>query len=152
MARPTLFTPERTRKIVELISAGNNQETAAAAAGVSAATLYNWLQRGRLEQERLDANPKLKPRKTEAPFLEFMEDVKRARAEADARLVLLISKAAQDPKTWQAAAWLLERRDPARWGRTSRENAQAEKEGAKGAVQQAIDTMTGKPALPVEEG
>lgn len=120
MARPTLLSTERANQIAALIVAGNDQETAALASGVSKSAHYNWLARGRAERDRLDSNPKLKPKASEMPFLEYVEAIEKARAEAEARLVLRIAKAAEEPKTWQAAAWLLERRDPKRWGRVSR--------------------------------
>ncbi len=151
MARRTILTPEKIHQICELVQAGNNLETSAAACGVSKSAFFNWTARGRREQERLAANPKARPKKTEEIYVDLVEDIEKARATADARLVLLIHKAAQEPKTWQAAAWLLERRDPARWGRTSRENAQAKNEGAKGEVQKAVQQMaTMATPLPVE--
>jgi hypothetical protein len=51
----------------------------------------------------------------EAGLREFSDAVERAVAEAEARDVALIARAAE--KNWQAAAWRLERRAPARWGR-----------------------------------
>lgn len=120
MSRPTLLTPDRVRRITELVAAGNDQETAALAAGISKSTHFAWMARGRIEADRLAANPRLKVKASEAPFVEYLEAVQKARAEAEARLVLLVAKAAQEPKTWQAAAWLLERRDPQRWGRVTR--------------------------------
>lgn len=120
MSRPTLLTPERTEKIVALIAAGNFAETAALAAGISKQTYYNWLARGRVERERLTEKPSLKPRTKEEPYLEFFDAVEKARAEAEARMVVLITKAAQEPRTWQAAAWWLERVAPQKYGRVNR--------------------------------
>ena len=48
-------------------------------------------------------------------FREFREAVERARAEAVARNVALVQKAADD--SWQAAAWWLERSRPDQYGR-----------------------------------
>lgn len=120
MARPTLLTPERTEKIVQLIAAGNFSETAALASGISKQTYYNWLARGRAERERLNDKPNLKPKAKEEPYLEFFDAIEKARAEAEARMVVLITKAAQEPKTWQAAAWWLERVAPQKYGRVNR--------------------------------
>jgi len=44
MARPTKLTPAVQKKIVDAIKAGNYMETAAAYAGISKQTLYNWTQ------------------------------------------------------------------------------------------------------------
>lgn len=120
MARPTLLTPERTQKIAELIVAGNDAETAVVASGISTTTYYNWMARGRAEIARMVDTNRSKPKAAEAIFVEFVETIEKARAEAEARLVILVSKAAADPKTWQAATWLLERREPKRWGRINR--------------------------------
>jgi transposase len=120
MARPVLIEPERAKRIADLILAGNNAETAAMACGVSRASYYAWMARGRAERDRLDADPKSKPKLSEAIYLEFLDTIEKAKAEAEARLVVLIQKAAQTPRTWQAAAWLLERRDPKNWGRVTR--------------------------------
>lgn len=120
MARPTLLTKERTQKIADLIAAGNDAETSAVASGISKAAYYNWLARGRAEIDRLTKNPRLKSKASEQPYVEFVETIEQARAEAEARLVVLVSKAAADPKTWQAATWLLERREPKKWGRINR--------------------------------
>ncbi len=149
--RRSLLTDERINNICQLVAAGNNLETSAAANGVSRSAFFSWLARGRAEQDRLAANPRAKIRASEKLYVELVERVELSRAEADARLVLLIAKAAQDPKTWKAAAWLLERRDPARWGRTNRENAQGNETGAKGEVQKAIERMSAATPLPVEE-
>ena len=46
-----------------------------------------------------------------------MRSILKARADAEVRNVAYIRRAAQDPKTWQAAAWWLERSFPTRWGR-----------------------------------
>jgi transposase len=120
MPRPTLLTPERTEKIVALISAGNFAETAALASGISKQTYYNWLARGKAERERLNEVLNGKPRVKEAPYLEFFDSIEKARAEAEARMVVLITKAAQEPRTWQAAAWWLERVAPQKYGRINR--------------------------------
>ena len=120
MARPSLLTKERTKKIADLITAGNDAETSAMASGISKAAYYVWLARGRAEIDRLTRNPKLKAKASEQPYIEFVETIEQARAEAEARLVVLVSKAAADPKTWQAATWLLERREPKKWGRVNR--------------------------------
>ena len=52
-------------------------------------------------------------------FLEFVEAVKKAEAEAEVESVALIRRSAQDGQ-WQAAAWFLERRKPSDWGRKDR--------------------------------
>lgn len=51
---------------------------------------------------------------------EFAEGIKRAEAESISALVERIRSASEDPQRWTAAAWLLERRFPQRWGKRER--------------------------------
>jgi transposase len=80
-------------------------EMAARAAGISEATFYRWLQRGENSKSGI--------------FREFCEAVKNAEAEAEAELLSFIIEQARSG-TWQAAAWILERRHPERWARRER--------------------------------
>jgi transposase len=133
MARPSKFTPDVRQKIVNAVRGGNGRETSARVAGISEATLYGWLDRGRREKS--------------GQFNEFYEAVQKAEAEAEVEAVLRIRQASiggqvVSRKTttrtnragetvtrvdetysrpeWQAAAWLLERKYPGRWGRRER--------------------------------
>lgn len=132
MARPTKLTPERQEKICENIRLGMIYKRAALAAGISPSTFYSWKARG--EEE------------TSSEYSEFLETLKKAEAEGEARHLTLIEDAAkgggQSTETrevfkkgelveritvskpitpqWQAAAWLLERRYPNRWARYSK--------------------------------
>jgi len=117
MARPSKLTPETQQSIINALNSGNWIETAANYAGIATATLYNWLDRGRLERERIEVDEEPNPNETQ--FLEFLEAVEKSRSNAQVRAVGLIQKAAIDG-TWQAAAWFLERSDPQRWGRYGR--------------------------------
>jgi transposase-like protein len=117
MARRSKLTPETQQAIINALNSGNWLETAAHYAGIASATLYNWLDRGRIERERIDADEE--PYESESAYVEFLEAVEKARSQAQVRAVGLIQKAAIDG-TWQAAAWFLERSDPQRWGRYGR--------------------------------
>jgi len=99
VGRPTSLTPEVAEIIVDAMRAGNYAETAACLAGISVATLRNWLRDG-----RRNLSPEL---------AEFARSVAQARAIAEVRD---LEKIGRDP-SWQAAAWRLERRHPKRWGR-----------------------------------
>lgn len=115
MARPTALTKEVHDLIVDAIKLGNYQEHAANAAGITAATFYNWIDRGKRERERL-TNPDEKPNPKETVFLEFFEAVEKAKALAIAQNVAVIQRAAATG-TWQAAAWWLERTAQKVYGR-----------------------------------
>lgn len=113
--RPTKLTPELQTRIVNFLRTGAYVETAAAAAGVSKQTLYDWLKRGaRVGRDELgEVTPKDHP---DADYARFLDAVEVAQAEADVGDLAIIRKAAQDGY-WAAAAWRLERKHPDKWGR-----------------------------------
>jgi len=113
--RPTKLDERTQEKIISAIKAGNYIETAAAYAGISKNTLYEWLKRGEREKQRVEKSNKAKIKKSEEIYVKFTDAVEKALAEAEMRDVLIIGKAAE--KEWQAAAWRLERKFPDRWGR-----------------------------------
>jgi transposase len=117
--RPTKLTPQVQARIVQAIVGGNDITVAAAYAGIGKATFYLWLERGRKEMTRLEASPFARPRASETPFVDFIDAIEKAQADAETRNVALIAKAAQEG-TWTAAAWWLERKYPERWGRKDR--------------------------------
>jgi hypothetical protein len=95
------LTPEVQDKIVKALRAGNYRTTAAKVAGIHDATFYNWIKWGEAQKK--------------GRYFEFFEAVKKAEAEGEAALIATINVASKD--TWQAAAWILERKYPDRWGR-----------------------------------
>lgn len=115
VGRPSMFTEERRNKIIEYLTAGNYIDTACAAAGISTTTYYNWMERGKNERDRITATSS-DPLPDEAPYLEFVASIERAHADAEARNVAIIQKAAITG-TWQAAAWWLERTRPKKYAR-----------------------------------
>ncbi len=104
--QPTKLTPETQEKILAAVRAGNYLETAAAFAGVSKKTFYQWLQRGARTR-------------TWTIYRAFSEALAEALAVAEVADVASIAKAAKDGQ-WQASAWRLERKFPDRWGRRER--------------------------------
>jgi hypothetical protein len=109
--RPTKLTDELQAEIVNYLKTGNYIETACALAGISKSTFYSWLNKGK-NSTRTNK------------YSRFTDAVERAQAWAEARLVALISKKAE--KTWQAAAWLLERKHPSKWSRNRKEEQKPE--------------------------
>ena len=101
MARPSKLTPEIQKKIIEAVKAGNYYEAACAYAGVSYSTLRGWIVKGEKAKS--------------GKYLKFLEAVRQAEAEAEARIVLQWQKAM--PEDWRAAQAFLERRYPERWGK-----------------------------------
>ncbi len=118
MAPPVKLNPETQATIFAMLRQGNHLDFAAEAAGVSKRTAARWLERG------------AKGGKANADYAAFAAGVEKARAESHARHVGLIAAAAS--RSWQAAAWLLERGYPETWGKPGeRVKAQADADEAK---------------------
>jgi len=94
MARPTKYTPETVQKITQAIELGATYELACGYAGIHYDTFNEW-------------------QKNKA---EFSDAVKAAEGRAAVKWLAKIEAAAA--KSWQAAAWKLERRYPDKYGRT----------------------------------
>ena len=80
------YSNEITEEICRYLQAGNNQHDSAVLAGISEETFYTW-------------------KKEKA---EFSEAIKKAEQICKSRNIAYVQKAAE--KTWQAAAWWLERK------------------------------------------
>ncbi len=106
MARPSKLTPELQAHFCALLRAGNTIEVAAVASGVGVSTYYSWV--ARADQGRV----------SDKPYAEFSAAVDQAHAEAESILVTRVAQAAAKG-SWQAAAWMLERRNPERWSKAS---------------------------------
>jgi DNA-binding transcriptional MerR regulator len=123
--RPSKLSPEVQKIIVTAVSRGMYYEAAASLAGVTYATLRNWYNRGEVEAERR-SSPRVKSgtRKweREQPYFEFFDALKKAQATAQYNALRTIDTASNSG-TWQAAAWLLERRHPDQFGRRDRIDA-----------------------------
>ena len=100
MARPTSLDDSVKARIVAAVEAGCGRRVAAQAAGVDRSTLLRWLASGRDGVE---------------PFASLLREVQVAEARGEASCLDVIRAASA--RTWQAAAWLLERRHPERWAR-----------------------------------
>ncbi len=108
--QPRLLTPAVKKTICKAIKAGAKLEIAARAAGIGARTLDEWLKHGR---DELQADPD-----ASGPCAAFVSEVMIASAKFEQELIGIIRKEA--PKTWQAAAWLLERKFPERYAKVDR--------------------------------
>lgn len=124
MARTTDLVPSVQERIVAALRDGNYAVTACHLSGVPESTYYAWLERGKAG---------------ESPFVEFLEAVGAAQAEAEQKALAVIHKAAngwtektteegigvngpisktreRDMFDWRAASWYLERKHAKRWG------------------------------------
>lgn len=95
MGRPTKCTPETIERAVRGVKLGLKIEHAAQYAGITGTRWYDWLKRAEAGED---------------PYRAFRDAVKAAEAEGVASRMAMVVKAAQDGG-WQAAAWILERRD-----------------------------------------
>jgi transposase len=120
MARPSKFTPDRRKRILEALRQGNTRKAAVAQAGISYETFCQWLHQ----------------------YPEFSDQVKNAEAEAELASVRVIREAAVT--TWQAAAWWLERRRPEEWSNSHviRVKLEREVESLLDFLQKNLDTPT----------
>jgi hypothetical protein len=98
--------PEVADRLATMLRAGVHVGTAAEAVGISPRTFRLWMSRAHSGEPR------------DRPYRELRERVETARAEAELRLVAQVGRAAS--RSWHAAAWLLERQYPERWGKPSR--------------------------------
>ena len=115
--RKTLLTPERLEAIKTMLRAGAYVDDSCRAVGITKTTFYNWLQRGNIQRERLNAG--LEIEENESKFLDFLDAVEEADAEGIIGHLMNIDNAAKNG-TWQASAWILERKQPKKWGRYDR--------------------------------
>jgi len=81
-------------------------ETAAAYAGISKDTLYEWLRKGARDEGE--------------EFRQFSDAVKKALADSEVQGIARLRNHGKD--TWQADAWFLERRFKCRWGKSIQVN------------------------------
>ena len=101
MARPSKFSPQVRKAILDAVEAGNFRDSAARAAGVGPRTLDRWLQLGLQYPD--------------GEYGAFRAALLAAEGKAEAALVRTIFDMARSD--WKAAAWWLERKFPQRWGR-----------------------------------
>lgn len=115
--RHTLLNDTRKEAIATMLRAGAYVDDACRAVGIHRATFYNWMQRGNIQRERLNAG--LDVEENETQYLDFLDTVEEADAEGIISHVMNIDNSAKNG-TWQASAWILERKQPKKWGRYDR--------------------------------
>jgi transposase len=107
------LTPQLQKEIGNNIKLGMPLKFAAEAAGISEATFYNWMERGEKESK--------------GRYLEFLEYIKQCQSVAVQLHLKIITKAASEG-SWQASAWILERRHPEEFGRRENLNIKSKNE------------------------
>lgn len=104
MGRDTKLTPELIAKAYELIKAPNYAKTVYQALGISHTSYYAWIKKG---EEWKDGDDPL--------YLAFVESIKKGEAEGEQELLGIVKTAAK--RNWTAAAWMLERMHPEKYGK-----------------------------------
>src|SRR5262245_60199699 len=107
VARSSVLTDELRTQIERDLATGATQAAVCQRAGVAPRSLARWLADGKVVRRKLEHAPP--PVAPELPIAERL-------MQAEPGLVAAIIQAAQRG-SWQAAAWLLERSYPDRWGR-----------------------------------
>lgn len=105
--RPSKLTPEVQSAICKALRIGVPIKLMCDAVGISYACYYGWLQAGKRHDDQV--------------YVDFLDATKKARAQFVKRNLHKIQSAARDPKTWTAAAWLLERLHPNHFARANTE-------------------------------
>jgi len=108
------LSDEKLKVLIASLKNGAYVETACSYAGIGTSSVYRWLERGRVEDERLQNGEAPNPEET--PYWEIWDAIEKARSEATLRNLTLIQTAAQSG-SWQAAAWYLERTSPKLYAR-----------------------------------
>jgi hypothetical protein len=107
------LTPERVKRIVEMADSGVSRDKIAAGVMMSRSQLYLWLATGRKERKRREKGGE--PDEGLDDLVDLVSLVEAAEARLMERCVRRIDAAAESG-TWQAAAWLLERKWPDHFG------------------------------------
>jgi len=98
---PNKLTDDRHALIIECLRKGYSMEATAALAGVVKSTIYRWLRKAKEGDEYY------------GPFLMAMQE---ASAQFEGEAIDAIVGAGKNG-TWQAYAWMMERKHPERWGK-----------------------------------
>ncbi len=141
MGRPTLLTAELAERIASAVRGGSSLAVAAAYAGIAESTLSKWLAVARALARGDDSLASQGDVGRSEEYLEFLERIEKARADAHVGALAVIRNAMageilldrnwkpvldeqglprRRPGEWTAAAWFLERRYPQEYGRTER--------------------------------
>ncbi|MCP4083217.1 MAG: hypothetical protein GY743_23595 [Planctomycetaceae bacterium] len=118
--RRSKLTKKTTELICDAISIGAAYEIAAGYGGVSGSCFFKWMNRGRKESERLDADPDACPNPDERRYLQFFHKVYEANNLAAISWLNVINNSAAVDPVW--ARWLLEKRFAEHYGQAKGAN------------------------------
>lgn len=104
IGRPPKLTQEMIEKIADLIVAGKSIAAAAYVAGISESTIYRWLANGR-------------KRNADKIYKELVDRVSEACEFSELEALQVLRQSSLERSNWRAAAWILERRHPEKYGK-----------------------------------
>jgi len=104
IGRPPKLTNEMIEKIADLVAAGKPITLAANLAGISESTIYRWLALG-------------KKKGSEKIYKDLVERVSEACEFSEIEAQQVLRQASMKESNWRAAAWILERRHPEKYGK-----------------------------------
>ncbi len=112
--RPPKISDEVITNIITALKACQSYKSAAAVAGISEKTFYNYRDRGMEVLAAREENPTAELTEYDDLYAKFVIRIAEAEAEIEGNLIKRIWDAGSE--TWQANAWILERRFGDRWG------------------------------------
>lgn len=89
--RPTVLTPERRARILDLIADGNHLGTACAAVGIHRTTYYQWLSKGQDALDEAESTGQPIP-DAQRVYVDFLDKVGRARARAETKAIDVVQR------------------------------------------------------------
>lgn len=110
MSRPTKLTKEMINEVCKVIENGGSNADACAICCINPSTFYLWTSKA--ENDRMCGKNSI--------YVEFSNELKKAESKYKIVHLNVINKAALKGDTWQASAWLLERKFPKEFARTDR--------------------------------
>lgn len=127
------LTPKLKDTICEYIKEGNYINTACEAVGISKHAFFMWMKKGEAESEGV--------------YRDFFDSIKKA--QADGEMFLLKTIRVKSMEQWTAAAWILERKYPEKWGRREyikivEDDVPAESATKVQSLKDALNNMTDK--------
>ena len=120
---------EKIDRLYNYLRLGHYINQACAMAGLAESTFHYWRNLAEEITERIEEGDVDEGGLSDGDLLlvDFLESVKRARAEAESFHLENIKAAGGE--SWQASAWWLERSFPERWGRKDRVEVTGKDEG-----------------------
>ena len=99
--RPSKFSPEICEVILAALRRGAHIDIACTIGEIDIKTFYSWLKKGKQQES--------------GEFRDFLQSIKKTLAEYELDVLSVIEAAPE----WQSKAWILERRFPKRWAKSS---------------------------------